>query len=147
MHHWISLTAFPCVTAPWLRVWSLVHGSSHALLGSPLLGWACSIGTSPTYQPDGVWWLWLLGPMRIINLVAYNSPMTPPPHHQCNHTLLTIMSENTEQLPCWDWSQRSNPEANLYETFDLTSASCDTSQRPFTQVCSKGCIRNLKSFW
>ena len=125
------------VTCPWVFT---------CPFGSPLFGWACSIGISPTYQPDRVWWLWLLGPKRIINLVAYNSSMTPP-HHQCSHTLLTIMSKNTEQLPCWDWSQRSNPEANLYETFDLTSASCDTSQRPFTQVCSKNCIRNLKSFW
>ena len=146
MHHWISLTAFPCVTAPWLRIWSLVHGSSHALVGSTLLGWACSIGTSPTYQPDGVWWLWLLGPMRIINFVAYNSSMTLSPNNVA--TLYRPLCQRIQNnYHAETVSQRLNPEANLYETFDLTSASCDTSQRPFTQVCPKGCIRNLEWFW
>ena len=103
MHHWISLTPSPCASAPWLPVLLFVHVSLYAFLGSPLLGWSCSIGTSPMYQHDGVWWLWLLGPMRMINLVAYNSSMTPPTHtQQSSHTLLIIMSKNTEQLPCWD---------------------------------------------
>ena len=144
MHHWISLTSFSCASAPWHLVLSFVHGSSQALLGSPLLGWACSIGTSPTYQPDGVWWLWLLGPMSMINLVAYNSPMNRP--QQCSHTLL-MSQRKQNNYHDETTSQKSNPEAVLYETSDLTSASCDTSQRPFTQVCSKGCICNLESFW
>ena len=57
-----------CMDEPVLR------GSVLSRTGS----WEPVLSTSPTYQPDAVWWLWLLRPMRMVNLVAQNSPMTPP---------------------------------------------------------------------
>ena len=72
---------------------------------------------------------------------------TPCPRQQCSHILLTIMSKKTTITMLRLCHRGRTQKLNLYETFDLTSASYNTSQRPFTQACSKGCIRNLESFW
>ena len=96
------------VTCPWVFT---------CPFGSPLFGWACSIGISPTYQPDRVWWLWLLGPKRIINLVAYNSPMTPPPTINVATPYWPLCQRIQNNYHAETVSQKSNPEAESVWNF------------------------------
>ena len=82
----------------------------------------------------------------MINLVAHNSPVTSLTPTTYPHRTDHYVKEYRIIIMLRLCHRGQIQKLNLYETFDLTSASCDTSQRPFTQACSKGSIRNLESF-
>ena len=118
MHQWNPLTHFPSVTASWRLVWSLVHGSSHAIWGHHCLVEPILLSHTPhtnlmecvtlTFRPYEY-------DKSCCPQLFYDSPhrVATPQWPLCQRIRKNYHDETT--------SQKLNPEAVLYETFDLTS--------------------------
>ena len=146
MHQQNPFTLFPCVTAPWPPVWSLIHGSSHALLChhclvEPIL-LAHSLHTNlmecvtlsfRTYEYDKPCCLQL----------SCDHPPTMQPH-RTDHYVKEYRTITMMRL-C---HRGQTQQLYLYETFDLTSLpSVMHHTDPSPKHVLKAIIHSLESFW